>query len=62
MSMQVEELDKMWVGSEINCYKPWVIASESICKSSFDIMSSFLHNLDLTLKSPSITTKDDLSC
>ena len=60
--MQVEEFDKMWVGSEINYSRPQIVVSESICEPSFDVMSSFHHDLDLALKSPSITTKDDLNC
>ena len=52
----------MWVGSEISCCRPSVVASESICEPSFDVMSLFHHDLDLTLKSLSITTKDDLNC
>ena len=61
-SVQVEEFDKMWVGSQISCPRPQVVVSKSICEPSFDIMSSFHHDLDLELKSPSITTKDDLNC
>ena len=52
----------MWLGSEISCCIPKVAASESVCEPSFDAMSSFHHDLDLTLKSPSITTKGDLNC
>ena len=60
-SIKVEEFGKMWVGSEISCCRSWVGASESICEPSFDVMSLFHHDLDLALKSPSITTKDDLN-
>ena len=59
--MQVEELGKMWVGSENSCCKPEVVVSESICELPFDVMSSLHHDLYLALKSLSTTTKDDLS-
>ena len=60
--MKVEKFGKIWVGSEISCCRPKVDVSESICEPSFDVMSSFHHDLDLALKSTSITTKDDLNC
>ena len=60
--MQVKDLGNMLVGSEISCCKQKEIVSESIYEPSFDVMSSFQHDLDLTLESPSLTTKDDFGC
>ena len=52
----------MWVESEISCCRPYVVAGESVCEPSFDVTSLLHHDLDLALKLPSITTKDDLNC
>lgn len=57
--MQVKELDKMQVRSEILCGKAKEVFSDPICEPFFDVMSPFHHDLDLTLKSSSITTNDD---
>ena len=40
----------MHVGSKFSCCKPKVVVRESICEPSFDLMSSFHHDLDLALK------------
>ena len=47
-SVQLEELAKMWFGTESSC-APYVALSESQWESSFDARSSFHHGLDLEL-------------
>ena len=52
--MHDEDLESMWVGSYINCSRPWVEVTESICTPSlFDM--SYIHQFDdRALKSPII--------
>ena len=50
------------VGSDTICCSPCTVINESISVPSSDIMSSGHHDLDLALKSSSITVKDGWSC
>ena len=50
--MHDEELESMWVGSNVNCSRPCVEGTESFCTPSLLDMS-YLHQFDVRLlKSP----------
>ena len=60
--MQDGKFGRRCVGSHINCCNPYDIVSDSIWGSSWDVISSYHHDLDLALKSPSFTKSDNFSC
>ena len=53
-SIHDEELESMWVGSYINCSRPWIEVTESICTPSLLDMSYLYQFDDRALKSPII--------
>ena len=53
-SIHDEELESMWVGSYINCSRPWVEVTESICTPSMLDMAYLYLFDDHALKSPII--------
>ena len=60
--MQVEKVGSKWVGWAIDWWKPWVVVNESVLGPSYVVISYQHHELDCSLKWPSITKKDYFDC
>ena len=58
-SMQDDKFGRRCVESDINWCNPHDVVSNSSRVPSWDVLSSHHHDLDLTLKSPSLTKIDD---